>query len=232
MHIHYLQHVPFEDTGCIEAFLRDRDHKVSATRFFLDETLPAPKAIDGLIILGGPMSVTDVDDHPWLAAEKTFIRDVIDAGKWVLGICLGAQMIADVLGARVYKADYKEIGWFDIYRSQDAAQFGFADIFPQSIKTFHWHGDTFDLPAGAILLATSKACKNQGFIFNKRVVGLQFHMEVTPRAIEAMIGSGSAELQNAPYIQTADEIRLYGDLCPGNNQVMYKLLRYLQQRSD
>lgn len=232
MNIHYLQHVPFEDTGCIEAILRDRDHEVSATRFFLGETLPAPNAIDGLIILGGPMSVNDVDDHPWLAAEKTFVGDVIGAGKWVLGICLGAQMIADVLGARVYKAGQKEIGWFDIFRSEEAAQFGFDDILPQSIKTFHWHGDTFDLPAGAILLATSKACKNQGFIFNKRVVGLQFHPEVTPQAIEAMIRNGSAELQNGPYIQTADEIRLYGDLYLGNNRVMNKLLRYLEQRSD
>ena len=232
MHIHYLQHVPFEDTGCIEQFLRDRDHKVTATRFFLAETLPAPNAIDGLIILGGPMSINDVEDHPWLAAEKTFIGDVIDAGKWVLGICLGAQMIADVLGARVYKAGHKEIGWFDIYRSEEAAQVGSNDILPQSIKTFHWHGDTFDLPAGAILLATSKACQNQGFIFNKRVVGLQFHLEVTTQAIEAMISNGSAELQNAPYIQTADEIRLYGDLYPGNNRVMHKLLRYLEQRSD
>lgn len=230
MHVHYLQHVPFEGTGCIEAFLRDRDHKISATRFFLDEKPPAPDAIDGLIILGGPMGINDVDEHPWLAAEKTFIGDVIGAGKWALGICLGAQMIADVLGARVYKAGHKEIGWFDIYRSQEAAQFGFDDILPRSIKTFHWHGDTFDLPAGALLLATSKACKNQGFIFNKRVVGLQFHLEVTPPAIEAMVRNGSAELYNAPYIQTADEIKLHSGLCPGNNRVMHKLLSYLEQR--
>ena len=126
----------------------------------------------------------------------------IDAGKSVLGICLGAQLIADVLDARVYPGPQKEIGWFPIRRAEGAP-----DIIPEKLTVFHWHGDTFEIPAGATRIASSAACINQGFVYNDRVVALQFHLETTPESMEALIENCANELTDAPFIQTAEQMR-------------------------
>jgi len=202
MKLHGLLHVPFEGLGIIKDWAHTRSAELSCTRLFADEDLPAVGAFDGLIVMGGPMGIYDHDEYPWLIAEKQLIKAAIDAGKTVLGICLGAQLIADVLGARVYPGPQKEIGWFPIQRAPDAPE-----LLPEVLTAFHWHGDTFDLPAEALLLASSEACKNQGFIYNDRVVGLQFHMETTPESMEALIENGRGELLDAPCIQTAEKMR-------------------------
>jgi GMP synthase-like glutamine amidotransferase len=189
MKLHWLQHVPFEGLGIIEEWADARGAEISCTCLFENELLPAMDAFDGLVVMGGPMNIHDHDTHPWLVAEKKFIRQAIDAGKPVLGICLGAQLIADVLGAKVYPGLQKEIGWFPIQRTADAAKW-----LPETLPVFHWHGDTFDLPGGAVCLASSAGCKNQGFIINDCVVGLQFHMEMTEASVEALIENCSDEL--------------------------------------
>ena len=114
MKIHYLQHVPFEGLGSIESALKEGGHSISVTRLFSDDPLPDISAFDWLIVMGGPMGIKDEDEYSWLRTEKEFIKKTIQTGKVVLGICLGAQLIAEVLGARVYKNKYREIGWFDI----------------------------------------------------------------------------------------------------------------------
>ncbi|MCF7847614.1 MAG: type 1 glutamine amidotransferase [Kiritimatiellales bacterium] len=202
MKLHYLQHVTFEGLGIIEKWALDKGAAITCTRLFAGEKLPGIGTFDWLVIMGGPMGINGHDEHPWLGAEKEFIKEAIDSGKTVLGICLGAQLIADVLGAKVYPNAQKEIGWFPIHRSEDAPE-----LLPETIEAFHWHGDTFDLPEGAVRLASSKACRNQGFIYGDRVIGLQFHLETTEASMNALIENCGGELVDAPFIQPLEKMR-------------------------
>lgn len=205
MRAHYLQHVPFEGLGSIGDWLRERRATVSATRFFEHATLPAVSDIDLLVAMGGPMSVNDEREFPWLIAEKRFIRQAIEAGKPVVGICLGAQLIANAMGARVYPAKEKEIGWFPVYRAK-AAEDQACFAFPAETAAFHWHGETFDLPEGAGHLARSAACENQAFQLGQRVIGLQFHLETTPGSARDLVENCRGELMPAQYIQSETQI--------------------------
>ena len=150
------------------------------------------------------MSVNDEAEFPWLVAEKRFIGKVIHTGKPVLGICLGAQLIAAAMGAKIYKNNVKEIGWFPIKSSSEEDKEKF--VFPGSVEVFHWHGETFDLPVGAICLASSEGCKNQAFQIGNSVIGLQFHLETTPKSAEDIVAHCRNELIGGQYIQTAEEI--------------------------
>ena len=203
MRAHYLQHVAFEGLGGMEAWLAATGYTVTCTRLFAGETLPAPDTVDLLIIMGGPMSVHDEAEYPWLVDEKAFVRRVMDTGIPVLGVCLGAQLIADVLGARVYANGEKEIGWFPVEAvSANAMSFRF----PSSIEVFHWHGETFDLPQGAVRLAQSAVCRNQAFQVGRSVIGLQFHLETTPESAAALTTHCREELVPGATIQTEEEI--------------------------
>ncbi len=224
MKLHWLQHVPFEGLGMIEEWAKAQRAEIRVTRLFNNEFLPDVDAFDWLVVMGGPMGIYDYDAHPWLVAEKQFIKQAIDADKTILGICLGAQLIADVLGAKVHPGPQKEIGWFPIQRSADAPH-----LLPEEPTVFHWHGDTFELPAGAIRLASSEACKNQGFIYNNRVVALQFHLETTPESMEALIENCSHELVDAPFIQTAEQIRAERPNLRKINAAMKHLLDQLNE---
>lgn len=184
MHVHVLQHVAFEGLGCIEAWLESKQAVVTFTRFFESATLPELKHIDFIIVLGGPMSVNDEDQFPWLVDEKQFIAKAIRKNKIVLGICLGSQLIASTLGCKVYPNREKEIGWFPVYSLHKRLD---ALIFPGSFDAFHWHGETFDLPTDAVLLASSAACRHQVFQIGPRILGIQFHLETTPESVAAMI---------------------------------------------
>src|SRR3990172_6021504 len=139
MNIHYFQHVPFEGLGCIEGWAQALGHHLSATRFFENEPLPEIEAIDWLVVMGGPMGAGDEDKYSWLPLEKIFIEKAIGQAKVVIGVCLGAQLIADVLGAKVYPNEYKEIGWFPIQitdEGQISSLFGFL---PSQFNVFHLH---------------------------------------------------------------------------------------------
>lgn len=201
---HCLQHVPFEGPGSIERWLAARGAQTTSTRFFAGDRLPAPAALDLLVVLGGPMSVNDEREYPWLAAEKAFIRSCIDAGTAVLGICLGAQLIASAMGARVFPNATKEIGWFAVHGLSPGGDgvFGFPPVF----DAFHWHGETFDLPAGAVRLARSEACENQAFQLGRKAIGLQFHLETTPESAQQIVAQCRHELQRARWVQDESAI--------------------------
>ena len=202
MKIHYLQHVPFEGLGSIETWARQKGHTLSATRFYQGESLPAIETVDLLIVMGGPMNIYEEASYPWLADEKCFIEQIIAAGRRVLGICLGAQLIADVLGAKVYANSDKEIGWFTVETTEAASRSRLFATFPRQLDAFHWHGDTFDIPDGALHVARSAGCANQAFVYDERVVGLQFHLETTPSSAWQIIAHGEDELVEGRYIQT------------------------------
>ena len=205
MKAHYLQHVPFEGLGSIETWLQSMRAEVSVTRLFEEPALPDPADVDLLVVMGGPMSINDEAGYPWLAAEKEFIRSAIEQDKAVIGICLGAQLIAGAMGAAVYPNREKEIGWFPIAgETTDGAQESFS--FPEQLLVFHWHGETFDLPHGAVRLAAGAACKNQAFQLGRRVIGMQFHLETTPDTARYIVHYCRDELQPSRYVQGAAEI--------------------------
>jgi GMP synthase-like glutamine amidotransferase len=204
MRAHYLQHVPFEGLGSIEYWLQANGYKISATHLYQSAEFPDVNDIDLLIIMGGPMSVNDEADLPWLIAEKQFVKKTIAAGKPVLGICLGAQMIANAMGANVYPNSKKEIGWFPIHNSSKDKHNVFQ--FPDSATVFHWHGETFDLPANAKLLASSQACVNQAFQLGSNVIGLQFHLETTPASLRDIAAHCADELAAGEFVQSLEEM--------------------------
>jgi GMP synthase-like glutamine amidotransferase len=231
MNIHYLQHVPFEGLGNIEQWAIANGHHLSVTRLYAGDHLPALEHFDMLILLGGPMSVHDELDHVWLKAEKWFLRQVIDAGKPVLGICLGAQLIAEVLGGTVTAGAAKEIGWFPITLKDEFADSDFGQRLPRQSEVFHWHGETFSIPVGAMPIASSEACENQGFIFNDSVVALQCHLETTHISAASIIDNSRAELVGGKYIQSEEEMLgkalRFAKLTP----LMAVILEYLAERA-
>jgi GMP synthase - Glutamine amidotransferase domain len=210
MKIHYLQHVPFEGLGFIETWLNENNHEMSSTRF--DETdyhFPNSGEIDALIIMGGPMGVYDEHLYSWLYEEKQFIKDCIQADKKILGICLGAQLLSVCLGADVHSAENKEIGWFKVSPTEECKKIDWLyDLFKDEPVVFHWHGDTFEIPLdGSFSFLESNANSNQAFYHNENIIGLQFHVEVTPETTALMLKNGKNELMKSSYTQTETEIQ-------------------------
>lgn len=210
MKIHYFQHVPFEELGIIRQWAEIHKHSLSATRFFTQDSIPVVADIDMLIVMGGPMGVCENHHYPWLTAEIQFIQEMIRQKKKVLGICLGAQLIASALGAKVFPNAYKEIGWFPVVLTPSGREFYPFKSFPAQFTAFHWHGDTFELPDGSSWLAESEACRHQAFSFEEHVLGLQFHIEVTPANVESLIQHCGSELQEAKFIQSENQLRSDG----------------------
>ena len=203
MRIHYVQHVPFEAPANIAAWAEMRGHLMTSTALFQGEPLPSPDAFDALVVMGGPMSVHDEAQYAWLVAEKKLIEQSIKSGKLVLGVCLGAQLLADVLGAKVYQNKYKEIGWFPVRHLQAGSV---AAGLPRTFTAFHWHGETFDLPAGAVHLAESDGCVNQAFEFGGKALALQFHLEVTRESVEGLVRNCAADITPGPYVQSGEQM--------------------------
>lgn len=219
MKIHWLQHVPFEGLGCIELWLKANSHAVSCTRLFAEEALPDPDGVDGLIVMGGPMGVAEEAAYPWLADEKALIKQIIAQNKPVLGICLGAQLIAAVLGAPVTQNQYREIGFFPVT--------GDGSRVPEIFTAFHWHGDTFGIPEGAVHLASSAACRNQAFLYKDNVLGLQFHLETTEECLRSLYEHCAHEITDGPFIRTLEEMRPFLLMLGNCNRLMFGLLKRL-----
>ena len=205
MRIHSIEHEPFEGLGNIEVWAKNRGHSISRTLLSNNEKLPDISDFDWLVIMGGSMNVYEEDKFPWLTEEKHFIAKAIAANKILLGVCLGSQLIADVLGGKVSKNQYKEIGWFPVALTKEARDSSIFGSLPGTFTTFHWHGDTFKIPPGAKRMAQSEGCMNQAFECGS-AIGLQFHLEYSKRSIDLMFQNCSDELVEGKYIQTPDEI--------------------------
>ncbi|MCE8424404.1 MAG: type 1 glutamine amidotransferase [Candidatus Methanoperedens sp.] len=205
MRIHSLEHEPFEGLANIEVWAKNRGHSISRTLLFKNEEWPDIDDFDWLIIMGGSMNIYEEEKYPWLKEEKDFIAQAIANKKIVLGICLGSQLIADVLGSRVSKNKFKEIGWFPVSFTPEARNSSIFSVFPDKFVVFHWHGDTFKIPSGAARIAGSKGCVNQAFEYG-HVIGLQFHLEYSIESINLMFRNCSEEIVDGKYVQKPDEI--------------------------
>jgi GMP synthase (glutamine-hydrolysing) len=206
-----LQHIPFGGLGNIRDWALAKGHQISGTQLFYDEPLPEVDEFDWLIIMGGLMNIYQEDEFSWLIGEKVFIKDTIDAGKIVLGICFGAQLIANVLGAKIYRNRYPEIGWFEVRLTDAASKSRVFRRLPERLTAFHWHGDTFDLPSGATRIAESDACRNQAFEYDGRVIGLQFHLDTTLMSAQLLIRYCSDDIVEVEYVQSEDDILAHSE---------------------
>jgi len=226
--IHGLQHVAFEGLGFIDKWIADQGHLLHLTRLYAGEALPRLSDFDRLVIMGGPMNIYEDDRYPWLAQERAFIRAAIVAGKSAVGICLGAQLLADALGAPVYRGPNKEIGWLPIEVTREGGQNDLWAGLPLQPRVFHWHGDTFDIPQGALHLARSEGCSSQAFLYDHRILGLQFHLESTPDTVESILAHCGDELVDGPYIQREEQIRAVDPaLFAANQHLLATLLNRL-----
>jgi GMP synthase (glutamine-hydrolysing) len=162
---------------------------------------------DALIVMGGPMNIYERDRYPWLNIERMWIRYVIEQDRPVLGICLGAQLLADILGGRVVPNGQKEIGWYPVTWNDAALSHRFFHRTDPVPDLLHWHGDRFELPPDARLMAGSQACPTQAFVWNEQVVGLQFHAEMQPGDVQRLARHSAAELAGGgPFVQSGEEM--------------------------
>jgi GMP synthase-like glutamine amidotransferase len=238
LRIEILQHVAFEGLGSMEAWFRPRGHSLKFTRLYEGE-LPGDGAhppADWLIVMGGPMGVHDEAEFPWLTAEKLAIEAALKRGASLLGVCLGAQLLAHVLGAHVTRNLEKEIGWFPVHLAPEAAEAWPGKVFPSAFTPFHWHGDTFAIPAGSIPLGSSEACRQQGFLYRDNVLGLQFHPEITADALAGLLRHCGGELaiagsEQGRYVQTENALRAGLALAPALNAIMGRVCEHLENRA-
>jgi len=211
MHVLVFRHVAFEGLGLIGAVLEERGISYEYVDLYRDPGAePAFDSAHGYVFMGGPMSAND--DLPYVLREIGLIQDAVAAGKPVLGVCLGAQLIAKALGARIYRNHVKEVGWAPVYWTEAARHDPLFEGLREPETVFHWHGETFDLPAGAEWLAWSDDCRHQVFRAGTGVYGLQFHLEVTPEMIAGWLtedeNAGDVRELTAPVDPRANAVRL------------------------
>jgi GMP synthase (glutamine-hydrolysing) len=202
-----LQQVPHEGLGTLEGAIRRAGADIRLVPTYQTDT-PIPDTLDGcsgLIILGGPMSVNNMDDSPALTDQLKLVRQAVAGDLPTLGICLGAQLIAASLDARIFRGDSAEIGWFSVTPSIESAQDPLFAELPSPLPVFQWHSEGFDLPVGAVHLASSPAFPHQAFRLGRHVYGLQFHLEMEAPMIDLWMRENRADLDaNAAHVDMAD----------------------------
>ncbi len=232
MHLHYLQHAAFENTGKIADWALGRGYTLSGTRLYSGEALPVTDSFDWLVVMGGPMSVNQDKAHPWLTVEKRFINLALEQNKTVIGICLGAQLLASVLGAKVFPNKYREIGWWPVKLTREGAGHPFTQKLPGRFTPFHWHGETCDLPRGAVNLAESEACAHQLFAYGPKALGIQFHLEMTSQGILDLIANCRHELRDDSYIQSPADMTGDNSRVQAGHTILESLLSSLDTDDD
>jgi GMP synthase-like glutamine amidotransferase len=215
-----LQHIACEPPGVFEDVLHERGAEIHRVELDEADRLPDWRDFDLIVAMGGPMSVNDEHEHPWLADEKLLIREAVDAGIGYWGACLGVQLLASALGARVYAGPVPEVGVLPVTLTDDALSDPVLGGLPRELPSLQWHGDTFDLPEGAVLLASSPAYPNQAFRYGRAAYGVQFHVEVTADmarewaevpayvdALERTLGAGAAPQLFEAFDRSAAEMQ-------------------------
>jgi len=226
--VNVIRHLAFEDLGSFGSVLQAHDYQINyieAADFSLrpgDLSQLDALSEELLIILGGPISVNDADMFPFIDAEIDLLRLRISADRPTLGICLGAQLIASALGASVYPGNEKEIGWYNLSLTEAGEQSALRYLDTRHCSMLHWHGETFDLPDGAVLLASSEKYLNQAFSYGKNILALQFHPEITQQGMEKWFIGHIGEIQQTEGVsveqlreatrQNAHQLEMQGEL--------------------
>lgn len=226
MHIHYFQHDHFEDLGYISDWALANNHTTSATRFDLNQPLPDIHNYDWLVILGGKMSVNDTKELPWLVQEIQYIKHAIELKKIVIGICLGAQLIAKALGAEVFRNAKPEMGFWPIHFTSSAKLDTVFNLLPEKLTVMHMHFDTFELPVGAITMAESAITHCQAFRYNN-AFAFQFHFEISIKNAALFIKETENELVAGEFTQSPETMLELSEHCSLNNQYFEKILNQI-----
>jgi GMP synthase-like glutamine amidotransferase len=234
MKIHYLQHVPFETPGFILEWAKTRGIDCASTMLheYPAGGVPFPETgtFDWLLIMGGPMNVYEEAIYPWLAEETRFVKKALDAGKTVIGFCLGAQLLAKALGGAVTRNPVKEIGWLPVSLTEAARKHPLLGFLPPRPVVFQWHGDTFSvLPEGAVLLAESAVCAHEAFVWKEKAFAFQFHLESTAATIRALVDNCGAEINagrasGQASVQSVADILACSEHIKRNNEWMAEFL--------
>lgn len=220
-----MQHLEFETLGNIPGWVQDRGHVLTKSLPYVEAEFPHTDDFDLLLIMGGLMSVYQENEHPWLRKEKAFVRSAIEAGKAVLGICFGAQMLSEVLGSSVRRNDVREIGWHSVEQVPVREEEFFLQGLPSAFTVFQWHGDTYGLPPGARRLFTSAACLEQGFVYGDNVLALQFHPEVDEQCLSNLITNCRSDLQGGgSHVQSEAEILNRPEMIESSARLMFSIL--------
>ena len=229
--LHYLQHINFENLGLIKNWAETENFIITKTALYNNNPLPEHNMYDWLVVLGGPMNIYEYGKYPWLKTKKIFIEKAIKNNKIVIGIgiCLGAQLIADVLEAKIYKNKFKEIGWFPVTKTDKSRNSKIFASLPCSFHAFHWHADTFDIPEGSIHTISNAVCANQAFEYQGRVIGLQFHLESTHESVNSLITHCADEMTNEIFIQSKHEIISKNNNINESNNVIIQILNNLNK---
>jgi GMP synthase (glutamine-hydrolysing) len=201
-------HHPDEGAGLLKDILMERGWEVKEAKLWNGEPIPEPRSFHLLILMGGPMSVHDEDAYSFLLEEKQFVRRWVGGRNPTLGICLGAQLIANCLGARVYRGDKEELGWYEMTVSKEGKNDPLVRGFPQRFPVFQWHSETFDLPEGAILLATAQDYPHQAFRFKDMTYAFQFHLEVTEEMLHTWLAGNGVGGDKKKEINAAQHLHL------------------------
>lgn len=227
MNINIIQHVPFESPGhFIDIFESYKAH-LSYLEIYREEPV-IREDFDVLLIMGGPMNIYEEHIFPWLKEEKKIIGNAIENGKVIIGVCLGAQLIADALGSKVYPCRSREIGWFPVQKTNDRV----LNFLPDYITVFHWHGETFDLPENCISFYKSDLTEHQAFLCNNRVLGLQFHLEMELEGAKALCKNCREEMDGTSYVMDEKEIiELYKKYNISNKKTLKNIVQWLFEKN-
>jgi len=228
MRIHAIIHAPFEKLGIIESWILKRSYILSTTHTYNGEPLPDTSSFDFLIIMGGPQSPLKLDQYPYLRNEIELAKQTIKSNKSLLGICLGAQIIGEALGAKTQTSPNKEIGSYPIEVTKEGFKDPLFQLFPEKFDVMHWHNDMPGIPDGSILLAKSEGCPHQAFCYGDRTYGLQFHLEMSAELVKGMVDHCPDDLLHGKYVRSRDEL-LSTDYQSINNRMLV-VLDYLADK--
>lgn len=226
MRLHLLHHDPvdFSRTN-ISIWAENKGYPIAHTYLCNNETIPAIEDFDWLIVMGGSPHAWEEDVYPWLPGEKRFIAEVLDNDKIILGICFGAQLLAETLGAEIFVNPHKEIGWYEVTLTPEGQQSYLFQNVPAHFTAFHWHADHFALPPGCTRLAYSEATENQAYISQeRRIAGIQFHPEYPLESVMYFVREFGDELQKGPYVAGKEKMLAQTDQVPEPYALMAAIL--------
>lgn len=229
MKILFITHAAFEESGCIETWAKKKGHETQIARPYMGEQLPNINDFDFLVVMGGPQSPLEIDKAPYLADEITLIKQAILKNKRIIGICLGAQLIAEALGAKTERSPHREIGMHLVELLDEAKFDPVFSQFPEKFDVMHWHSDMPGIPEGGVLLAKSEGCPRQIFRYGDRIYGFQCHFELTQELVKGMIEHCPNDLKAGTYVRSVKEL-MDAD-CSQMNSKMEIILDYLASLS-